>query len=761
MPATDAFQALTPQQVNSWPVATLDENNSGDSAEFYGSGTKEGFLRMAMERFQLCADASGTQRREALIDTQFAAGNQWDPTIEAERSRQRRPCLTINRIDGFLAHAVNSFRQQRPEIKVIAAADGADKDIAEVEEGLIRHIQVNSAADTPYDEAFKQMCTGGLSWLRVVDDWAAPDSMDQELFIRGVANPFDVYADPFCRQPDWSDMRYAFVVEDLTRAEFKKRWPKSEVNSLDNFASIGDQQKYWFPDGKIRTAEYFHVELEDDILCELEDKTTRLLSKLPQRLYFVDKSTTGDLALFMRTSGDFDDPGEYVGRARKCKIPQVYWAKITAMDVLQERKWKGRYIPLIPVLGNQIEMDGDRILVGMVRYAREPQRMYNYMYTSFVETVALLPRAPFIAEVGQIPDGAIRDSWAKYATDPQVVMFYKSVASENGQALPPPQRQVADPPIAAFVQGLAMADNNLKSVFRIFDASLGQRGPQESGLAINARKMESDTGIYNWSDNFIRALRYLGTVIEDLLPAYYNTEGRVFQLIQQDDTTKRVVMNQAPSKENKQDKQYDLEQGGNYRIVITTGPSYQTKRQEAAQSMIDFFKLYPAGLQACAHILVSEFDFPGRDKLKEQLEKILPPNLQVMDADGTPDSGQLQTQLSQATQQIQQLTAALHEATDKRLLQRDKEEWETFRTQMQEERQLASDAMKTGAQSAQFLSEKIFEELNLQRALLSQALNPPQPGAAGAPGSGASPAPAGPVLAGPPTAGGVQAPVGG
>lgn len=763
--AKDDFAALSPQQVNSWPIETPDTTNSGDTLAYAGSGEKGPFLALAQERFRICVDATEKQRAQSLEDLRFAAGIQWDKDIQNRRDAQHRPCLTINRIDGFLAHAVNSMRQQRPEVKVIATADGASEELAQVEEGLLRHIQVNSNADVAYDESFKDMCTGGIGWMRVVDDWASPTSMDQELFIRPIQNPFAVYYDPFCKLPDWSDGRFAFVVEDMTRAEFKKRYPNSEVAGLSDFRSIGDNAAYWFPGGNVRVAEYFHVEMKNEILCELEDKSTRLFSKLPKDMYSVHRGDDGSLGLYLNDSeGDEWGIGTYVGRARKCKIPEVYWAKITALDVLQERKWKGRYIPLIPVLGNQIELDGDRLLVGMVRYAREPQRMYNYMYTSFVETVALIPRAPWIAEVNQIPDGAMRDMWENFNTTPQVALFYKHIVDESGNPVPKPEMNVATPPIAAFVEGLQMADQNLKSVFRIFDASLGQRGPQESGLAINARKIESDTGIYNWNDNFIRALRYLGTVLEDLLPYYYNTEGREFQIVQEDDTTKQVVMNQ-DFQEQGQTKHYDLEQGGNYRILITTGPSYQTKRQEAAQSMIDFFKLYPAGLQACAHILVGEFDFPGKDKIKAQLEKILPPNLQAEDPNAPPIPPQFKAQMDAAMQQIQQLSQLLHAATDKNNAEMQKqlmkEYWETMREQMTQEVNLAVGALKAGNEQSMFLSEKIFEELNRIRAELAPqttdtAVNGGAPSAPAGPAPAPQPSLAGPgTVAGTPSVGGV------
>lgn len=767
--ATNTLEALSAQQVNSWPIKTPPTTTAGEPLAFFGSDDKAGFLQLAQERFRICSEATQKQREESETDTRFAApgGEQWDTAIRNRRDAQKRPCLTINRIEEFIAHAVNSMRQQRPEIKVIAAADGADEDIATVEEGLLRHIQVNSFADVCYDEGFKDMCIGGLGWLRVVDDWAAPDSMDRELFIRRISNPFAVYVDPFCRQPDWSDMRYAFVVEDMTRGEFKARYGKDkEVASLENFGSIGDAAPFWFPGGKIRVAEYFHVEIKDDILCELEDKTCRLLSELPSKLYFVDKDTNGDLGLFMVTKeGDDWDPGEYVGRARKCKIPQVYWAKITALDILQERRWSGRYIPLIPIIGNQVEVDGNRIIAGMVRNAREPQRMYNYMYTSFVETIALVPKAPWIAEVNQIPDGALRDMWQHQADTPQSVLFYKQFVDEKNNLAPLPQRQIAEPPIAAFVQGLQMADQNLKSVFRIYDASLGQKGPQESGLAINARKVESDTGIYNWADNFIRSLRYLGTVLQDLLPAYYNTKGRIFRLVNSDTTMSKVTMNQPFEDEEGQMKHFDLEKGGNYQVVITTGPSYETKRQDAAQNMLNLFKEVPQLLASCADILVRELDFPGKDALADRIQKTLPPALRQPDAN-VKIPAEVQAQLSELSQQNQQLTAALHDATDKNiqatLRDQMKEEYATLREQMKQEVALAGAALKAGSTEAQFLAQKSFDELNYQRGLMERLLAQFQnPGST----SGAAPsspqAPAQPSSAVPPTGSGPNPSVGG
>lgn len=743
-----AFQALSPQQVNSWPKPTPQTTLAGEPLRYFGATSKEGFLQLAQERFKLCAEAAGPQRKEQLEDQNFAAGIQWDKDIENSRRGQDRPCLTINRIDGFLAHAVNNMRQARPSIRIEPVADGADEEIASIDQGLIRHIQVNSSAETVYDESFRGMATGGLAWMRVVDDWAAPDSFDQELFIRWVPNPFSVYSDPFVQQPDWSDMKYAFIVEDLTRAEFKAQYGEdTEAANLGNFQSIGDQAPFWFPGGKIRVAEYFHVEQRKDTLCEMEDGKTKLLSDLNKTApgqYVTGKNADGDGRTYLTNGIDRVD----VGRSRPCLIPEVYWAKITALDVLRERKWKGPHIPLVPVIGNQTEVDGERVLVGMVRYAREPQRMYNYMYTSFVEMVALAPRAPFVAEIDQIPDG-VTEMWQKANSSPQAYLLYKAKTMEGGQLVPPPQRQQAEPPIQAFVQGLQMADQNLKSVFRIFEASLGQRGPQESGLAINARKIESDTGTYNWGDNFIRALEYLGKILLYLLPHYYNTPGKIFHILQDDDSKKKVIINQE-FQENGVTKKFDLAEGGRLAVVVSTGPDQQTVRKESAAGMVDFFKLYPAGLQACAHILVGELDFPGKDKIRKQLEKILPSNLQEPDPDAPEIPQAFQAQMAQAMQQIQLLSNMLGEATDKNVLERMKQDYETLRTQMHEEVVLATAEMKAGTDEAKFMSEKIFAELEQIRALTQANISAPKGGAAPA---AAAPPPT--ALATPGTAAGI------
>ncbi len=743
----DALVALSQQQVNSYPALQQAISLSGEKlvpgTAPSDSEKKAAFLQTARDRFRVCVDAEEKRRGEMRTDMQFRCGLQWDTAIQLQRDSQRRPCLTINRIPGFVKRVVNNMRQERPAIRVLPVGDGTDVEDAEIRQGLIRHVETNSQADVPYDMSFENMCVMGLGWMRVVDDWEDPRSFNQDLFIRAISDTFSVYSDPFVQQPDWSDMKYAFIVEDLTRKEFMEQYPDADPVSKADFTYLGDMGKYWFPGGKIRVAEYFWIEQVKDITCELDNGSTKLWSELKN---LKDVTVTGSEPLYrlmVDENGDrviVSNDGMYSGRTRDTKVPQVKWAKISATQVLKERTWKGRFIPLIPIIGNQLELDGDKIIVGMVRYAREPQRMYNYMYSSFVECVTLAPKAPFIVEVDQIPDGAFPE-WQNANSSPVSALRYKHKITTEGDLVPPPQRESANPPIAAFVEGLQMADQNLKAVFSIYEASLGQRGPQESGKAINARKVESDTATYDWGDNFIRGLRYLGIILEDLLPFYYNTPGRVIQIDREDNTKRKITLNQ-DFQESGETKRFDLS-SGKYSVIISTGPSFQTKREQSASSMIEASKAYPPLWQIAGDLMVQQMDWPGAQAISDRLKKALPPGMADDDQGDNPIPPQAQAQIQQLTQQNQQLTQAVNELSDKTALERMKQEYETLRAQMSGEVTLAVAAMKDATAQSSMLTGKIFEELERVRMKLEPELAGATQGSAAQPAAAPQPTLAG------------------
>jgi hypothetical protein len=694
--------------------------------------------KQILERFRVASDAENPRRVEMLTDQKFRCGEQWDRAIKELRDKQGRPCLTINRIPGFLKHVLNTLRQARPEIKVNPVGAGADEEMAEIKQGLIRHIMINSRADVALDVAFENMATMGLGFYRVVDEWCDFRSFDKDLRIEWIPNSFSVYFDPGATKADWSDAKYAFIVEDISVAEFRERFgDKSSYVGLDNFQSIGDHQAVWRPGNKVRIAEYFHIEETEDTLYGFSDGSTLLLGDLnlgagvdlvstsaqviedPETGEFIEAGVAelSDGRLMMLSDLGLAD-GVSLTESRKTMVPRVVWELMCGTGRLKKRIWPGRYIPIIPVIGNQIDIDGERILVGMVRFAREAQRMFNYMYSCFVEAVALVPKAPWIAEFDQIQD--FRNIWEEAHKTLVTVLPYRAKSTDAG-LVPPPQRQQAEPPIAAFVQGLKLSDDNLKATFSIYEASLGERGPQESGKAINARKIESDLATYDWIDNFNRSLIYLGVVLEDLLPHYYNKPGRVVQIMGEDRKIQEIVLNLEHDVKGER-KKFDLSKG-RYGVVLSTGPSFLTRRQESAAAMMELGKVFPAIWGIAGPQMVRAMDWPDKEAIAAQMEKAMPPELRTQDEESTQEQAQqLQQQLGQAVALIEQLTAKLQEANSVAETERMKELFATFRTQLQEENKLAIANLNSGSREAEFLTKELFNEIRAMRASVEQQL---------------------------------------
>ena len=144
------------------------------------SHDREALLRTARARFTQAESASATWREQAREDFAFLAGTQWPDAVEAQRTADGRPCLTINQLPQYVRQVVNEERQNRPSITIQPVDDAADTATAEVIEGLIRQVQNASNADIAYDTAAEGVAACGLGYLRVNVRYVDPESFDQE-----------------------------------------------------------------------------------------------------------------------------------------------------------------------------------------------------------------------------------------------------------------------------------------------------------------------------------------------------------------------------------------------------------------------------------------------------------------------------------------------------------------------------------------------------------------------------------------------------
>jgi len=579
----------------------------------------------ARERYDLANEAWGEMHRQALDDIKFARlGEQWPDDVLKKRQQENRPALTINRLPGFIRQVVNDSRQSKPAIKVRPVDDGSDPETAEVLSGLIRHIEYASDAQVAYDTALECAVTSGFGFFRINVGYLHDDVWDRELRVERIANPLSVMWDPASMAADSSDWEFAFVSDMLMVEDFKRRFPGAEVSDWQ-----GEKDDTWVTKDQVRVAEYWRREEVKRKILRLSDGTG-----LPEDRYTENK----DL---------FDIAGLTVTGTRDAKSHKVMQYLLSGAEELSKLEWRGRYIPVVPVYGDEVVAEGKRYFISLIRPARDAQRMYNYWRTTATELVALSPKAPWIG-----PRGAFNvdtDKWNSANTDSHSYIEYDGPV--------PPQRQPFDGVPAGALQEALNASDDLKSIMGMYDASLGARSNETSGKAIMARQREGDVATFHFADNLGRAIRHAGRVLIDLIPSVYSGP-RVLRIMGVDGAVETVQANQ-PFEKGGMQKMHDLTVG-RYDVTVDIGPSYTSKRQEAAEQMISMIQAYPDIAPIVGDILAKNLDWPEADEIAKRLQAMLPPQLQKLEEmEGIPP--QAQAALTAANQQMEQMQQVIQQ----------------------------------------------------------------------------------------------------
>lgn len=652
------------------------------------NSSDEKLLEIARKRFAFASEAEADIRREALDDLKFSAGEQWPDHVKSERDRDKRPCLVINRLPQFIRQITNDQRQNRPAIKVSPVDDKADIETAKVYQGLIRHIEYASNADTAYDTAFDSAARAGFGYFRIVTEYCDPFSFDQDIRVKRVPDRFSVYLDPSYQEPDGSDANWGFVFEDISKDEFKAQYPKAELTAMSEWTSVGDSFGDWVKEDRVRIAEYFTKEWRETTLYRLADGSVVEKDDLVEGAIVIDE--------------------------RKTLVPSIKWFKTNGIEILEQTDWPGKWIPIVPVLGEELIIEGKRTLAGVVRYAKDPQRMYNYWKSSETETIALAPRAPWIGAEGQFEGHEAQ--WATANSRNHAFLQYKPKAL-GGQPLAPPQRNVFEPPVQAITQASMFAADDLKSTTGIYDAAMGNQSNEKSGIAIQRRAAQSQTSNFHLVDNLSKSIRHAGRIICDLIPAIYDTE-RTARIIGEDGSEEVVKLNKEFEHKGKP-VTYALNVG-KYDVTVDTGPSFETKRQEAVASMSEMARAYPPLMQFAGDIMVKNMDWPGAQEIAERIKKTLAPELRDDDKAQQPLPPEAQAQMAQMSQMIEMLTQQLNAAQDKietkTLELESRERIEMQKLQVQVELEMA----KMGSTEAQMLLKQEIAQLERRMDMLGQ-----------------------------------------
>ena len=598
----------------------------------------EELLDQAKTSFEQATDAFEKNQNRYEDDIRFARmGEQWGSTDVEERKNQGRPSLTVNRMPSFIRQVVNDARQNKPSIKVHPFDDQADPETAEILNGIIRNIEQVSKADLAYDTAIDCAASGGFGYIRVDLDYADDDTFDMDIRINRVLNPLTIYPDAGSTSADSSDWNYCFVTEMMPTEEFEQKYPNAEVIDWSPGGTVNDQDQAWYNTDEVRIAEYW---VREEI-----DSTIYLMS-------------SGDVVseeTFEALAEEYAAAGIELLNTRDTTSHKVTQYIINGQEVLETNEWPGKYIPIIPVYGEEVYIEGERHFFSLIHFAKDAQIMYNYWRTTTTELVAMAPKTPWIGPAGSFDTDLSR--WQNANTETYSYLEY------DGDV--PPQRQpFAGPPAGALQEALNASDD-MKSVMGLHDAALGAQSNEISGVAIGKRVREGDTSTFHFVDNMARAIRHTGIIIVDLIPMIYS-KPRIMRVLGEDGSAQTVAVNQQLTKEQEmlQGEQIEQQEGmdniydltvGKYDVTVNAGPSYTTQREEARNSMIALLQAFPQAAAVTGDLVANAMDWPNADVFAKRLKSLLPPG--VIDDEQDPRIGQMTQQMQGMEQVINQLMA--------------------------------------------------------------------------------------------------------
>lgn len=565
------------------------------------------FIKEARERFQQGVDYDRENRDEGLEDLKFLAGEQWD--ADAKVARKGRPMLTINSLPTFVAQVVGDIRINRPAIRIRPAED-ADKDLAEVREGLIRAIERDNDAQGVYANAGQNQVGCGIGNFRIGMKYASDDGFDRDLTIEDIPNAFAVTWDPYSTERTGKDADHCFVSDMVPRSEFKARFKDSLDSGLE--VPLHDTNG-WYAQDSVRVTEYWLMKTTKVDLALLDGGVVVKASEVPQ--------------------------GVKPLRTRSAEVRSACMYLISGTEVLAGPfELKIDRLPIIRVQGWVISVGERRIRGGLVRFARDSQRLKNYWRSVSAEMLALAPKGKWLSYEAQEGEA---DGFRDAVTSDDPVLTWSG--AQKPEFIGPPNVN------SAVLQESQLNAQDMKDVTGLHDASLGARSNETSGKAIMARQREGDVATYIYPDNLHAAIREGGRVINQLIPVVFDT-ARTIRVLGEDDSVKVKRVNDPANP-----KSIDINKG-KYDVAIETGPSYSTKRVEAAESMIEFFRAVPQAAQFAGDLVAKAQDWPMANDIAERLKKALPPGLaEDEDEEKTPEQQQAMQQQSQMAQQQQEM----------------------------------------------------------------------------------------------------------
>lgn len=638
------------------------------------------YLKDLRETHALDLQADDDNRKAALEDKKFVAGEQWDPIVLQQR--QGLPCLVINTVPQFTAQLVGDWRTNRNAVKVIPAENG-DKEVASIRSDLIRAIETKSRANRVYDDAFESMIQCGDGAFRISVNYANEDVFDQEINIEPIDDALSVVWDRLSIDPTGRDAKHCFVDDVIPEKEFKAQWKESDPSLLSDQERGRMLNEGWIDNGTVRVTEHWRLIQRKKLLVMYEDGS----------IFPFEEDTDPE---------EIDKYIEEHGNPQRSRIAPCLYAQmhlVTGFKILAgPYEYKMDRLPIIRMGGRVVTVGDRRVRYGLVRFMKDAARLRNFWRSIAAEQLGYAPKAQWLATESAVEGREDAFRKAHLSRDPLLIF---NDEAEEPKRIDPPQVQMA------LLNEAQVNTQDMKDVTGIHDASLGIKSNETSGRAIMARQREGDIASLTYYDNGNAAILEAGDVINQLIGQIYDGT-RIIRIIGEDESTKLVTINDPMNPESPNIAT------GKYDVAITTGASYTTRRVEAAEAMMEAVQVFPQMMEVAGDLVAKAQDWPGAEELADRLRKTVPPHLlsekerSEMEEQG-PDMQAIMEQQAAVQEQMQQAMQELEKLKQENMTLKLKAEIEAKKAEI--------DEFKAETERLKVLGEFAAkdEEFNIQR----------------------------------------------
>lgn len=609
-------------------------------------------LKEAQELYEDAMAATRDQRQQIEEDLRFSDPSnpqQWDDVVKRQRETDpggARPCLVMDHTGQYVANVAGQVTKSPPSIHTVPVGSGSDVKVSEQLDGMFRHIEYASRAQTHYGIALTSSARTGVGYLCVRPEYIDRALGYQEPRIGSIADPLRVVFDPWSVQLDGSDADFAFSLTSLSEREFARRYgDKAEKKSFGaSQRDLNDRNErksiviaeQWYKEEKTRNVIVW-VDAEGNETSGSEDEYWSACQAAGQTLHYLDNY--------------------------KDKYQCVKWRTMSGAAILEtatnkdgtEALYPADSIGIVPVYGYWGISEGRLRYCGIPRRALNPQRAYNYHMSEQLAYMGSAPKSPWITPVRAIR--GLEGLWDRASTDSRAYLPFNDL--DDLGAINAPQRQNLTVNLQNHIAGAEQALHDLEASIGMYQANLGAPSNESSGVAIDARKQQGEASTSHFPQNLAASLGQVGRIIVQMVPKLIDTKRQ--QRIMGIDMTPSTITIDPEQQQAVQQTEQGISINpnvGTYDVRVVVGSSFSTQRSQAQTALAEVMRTNPGLTPAIAPLWAQNLDIPHADKLAQVLAAMAPPAVQAI---LNPDNGK-QPKPEQLMQQVQQMQDALKEA---------------------------------------------------------------------------------------------------